>query len=69
MGEPIKIYKIPEVAEILGLHARTVLAYCEKGKLKARKIGRSWTISEKNLREFIDTPTNTPTEAGATAGN
>ena len=57
--ETLKLYHIPEIAKILGLHERTVLAYCEKGKLKARKIGRRGTMSAHNLREFVHTATNT----------
>lgn len=63
--ETLKLYHIPEIAKILGLHERTVLAYCEKGKLKARKIGRRWTMSADNLREFINTPTNASAAAVA----
>ena len=57
--ETLKLYHIPEIAKILGLHERTVLAYCETGKLKARKIVRRWTMSAANLREFVNTATNT----------
>lgn len=58
-AEPLKIYYIPELAEVLGLHKRTVLDYCEKGKIKARKVGRRWAVSADNLRDFINTATNT----------
>lgn len=50
----MKLYRIPEIAKILGVTTRTILDYCEKGKIKARKIGGKWTVSEKNLQAFID---------------
>ena len=50
----LKVYRIPELAEILGVTSRTVLDYCEKGKLKARKIGGRWVVSHDNLRAFIN---------------
>lgn len=50
----LKMYRIPELAEILGVTTRTILSYCEKGKLKAQKIGGKWTVSHKNLQAFIN---------------
>lgn len=54
MDMDLKVYRIPEIAEILSVTERTVLSYCEKGKLKARKIGGRWTVSHKNLQAFLN---------------
>lgn len=52
MGE-IRLYDIKEVAEYLKLSTRTVQQYIKDGKLKAKKIGKKWIITEDTLREFV----------------
>ncbi|HAK47158.1 MAG TPA: hypothetical protein DCO79_14730 [Spirochaeta sp.] len=39
-----KLYSVAEIAEILGLHQKTVQRFIREGKLKANKIGRAWKI-------------------------
>lgn len=59
----IKIYHIQDLADVLHITTRTALEYCENGTIKARKIGKRWTVSHDNLLEFINTPTNRPAAA------
>jgi hypothetical protein len=44
------------VARRLEKHPRTVLQWIYIGYLKGRKIGRSWYVSEADLRAFIANP-------------
>lgn len=44
---------IYEVAEILGLHHKTVRGFIASGKLKAMKVGKQWRITGKDLNEFM----------------
>jgi Helix-turn-helix domain len=44
------------VARRLKKHPRTVLQWIYIGYLKGRKIGRSWYVSEADLRAFIANP-------------
>lgn len=56
-----KYYTIREVAEILQVTERTIFRYIHPDapvKLKAVKIGKSWRIAESDLKEFLDTRSN-----------
>ena len=47
-----KLYSISELTNILKLHPKTILRFIHEGKIKARKIGRSWMISEVDLKIY-----------------
>jgi len=50
MGE--ELYSVEQVAELLGLHVRTVRNYVRDGRLKAVRIGKQYRISRANLEEL-----------------
>lgn len=50
----IELYSLEELSKKLGLHTVTLQRYCRKGKIRAQKIGRSWQVSDDNLRAFIN---------------
>lgn len=52
--EELKLYTSKEVAEMLGITARTVWDYIKAGKIKARKVGRAWKITADNIKDFMD---------------
>lgn len=52
--EEFKLYTLTELEGILGVTHRTLLEYVKQGKLKARKIGGKWKVTEANLKEFIN---------------
>jgi excisionase family DNA binding protein len=52
--EGIKFYKIPEVAEALGVTPQTIRAWIKQGKIKSQRIGRPILITENNLKEFLN---------------
>lgn len=52
--EAFKLYTLTELEEILGVTHRTLLDYVKSGKLKARKIGGKWKVTEENLKLFIN---------------
>lgn len=47
------MYTADQVAEILHLHPKTVRKFIRQGKLKARKVGKQWRVTESNLKHFI----------------
>lgn len=47
-----KLYSIADLSEILKLHPKTILRFIHEGKIKARKIGRSWMVSRDELKEY-----------------
>jgi excisionase family DNA binding protein len=55
MTEKNILYLTPEqVAERLQVNKVTVYRLCRSGKLPAKKIGKTWRISEKILNEFME---------------
>ncbi|ANW65625.1 hypothetical protein BCA37_20500 [Mycobacterium sp. djl-10] len=46
------MYSPDEVADLLGLHVRTVRHYVRDGRLPAVRIGKRYRISEADLRAF-----------------
>jgi excisionase family DNA binding protein len=47
-----KLYSIKSLTTILSLHPKTILRFIHEGKIKARKIGRSWMVHEDDLRDY-----------------
>ncbi len=54
------LYSAEEVAELLGLHVRTVRRYIREGLIEATRIGKQYRVSAAALREFVGS--ETPTE-------
>lgn len=52
MSELPKLYTVPQVAEYLGVNARTVKRLIRSGKLIAAKYGRTIRVLEEHLNEF-----------------
>lgn len=52
--EDVKVYTVNELAAILKVHRETALRYCEKGKIRARKVAGRWLVTDENLRRFLD---------------
>lgn len=48
----LKLYSISDLTTILKLHQKTILRFIHEGKIKARKIGRSWMVSEDDLKSY-----------------
>ncbi|HEV7976405.1 helix-turn-helix domain-containing protein [Amycolatopsis sp.] len=47
-----QLYSVDEVANLLGLHVRTVRNYVREGRLKATRIGKQYRISHEDLEEL-----------------
>ncbi len=47
-----KLYSISDLTSILNLHPKTILRFIHEGKIKARKIGRSWMVTENDLELY-----------------
>lgn len=50
----MKVYTTKEVAEILGIHKRTVLKLINENELPAKKVARKWRITENQLKEYLE---------------
>ena len=47
-----RLYSVEQVADLLGLHVRTVRTYVRDGRLKAIRIGKQYRISGDDLEAF-----------------
>ncbi len=44
-----------EAAEIIGVHASTVVKFINSGRLPAQKIGTSWALKRADVEAFAET--------------
>ncbi|MDX5576077.1 helix-turn-helix domain-containing protein [Streptomyces griseus] len=51
-----ELYSVGEVAELLGLHVRTVRNYVREGRLKAVRIGKQYRISKEDFAALTGRP-------------
>ncbi|MFH2013805.1 MAG: helix-turn-helix domain-containing protein [Patescibacteria group bacterium] len=49
----IVLLSMKDLATKLSITERTVYQYIKDGKLKAKKIGGSWYVTNENLEKFI----------------
>jgi len=49
-----QFYTIDKIAEILGMHHKTIRKFITEGKLKANKVGKQWRISGHDLSIFME---------------
>ncbi|WP_121188424.1 helix-turn-helix domain-containing protein [Nocardiopsis sp. Huas11] len=50
------LYSVDQVADLLGLHVRTIRNYVREGRLRAVRIGKQYRIAPADLEEFTGTP-------------
>ncbi len=50
----MKLYTMPEVAEILKVHVNTVRRLLKASKLEAVKVGNQYRISEEQLNAYLN---------------
>lgn len=49
-----KFYTIDQIAELLGMHHKTIRKFINEGKLGANKVGKQWRISGHDLSVFME---------------
>ncbi len=59
------LYSVEQVAELLGLHVRTVRGYIRAGRLRAVRIGKQYRISRADLDALTGRPVLTPPTSAA----
>jgi excisionase family DNA binding protein len=53
-------YSVDQVADLLGLHVRTIRTYVRDGRLRAVRIGKQYRIAPADLEAFTGTPAPAP---------
>jgi excisionase family DNA binding protein len=61
LGRPIpppqgRLLTVPEAADRLGLSVAMVRRYCATQQLPARKVGRDWTLTQRDVERFAASP-------------
>lgn len=56
----LTLYSVDDLHELLGLSKMTIRAYFREGKLKGKKLGVQWYITEEAIREYFDQPEESP---------
>lgn len=59
----LTLYSVDDLHELLGLSKMTIRAYFREGKLKGKKLGVQWYITEEAIREYFDEPDETPKQS------
>ncbi|MEV0005240.1 helix-turn-helix domain-containing protein [Micromonospora sp. NPDC050980] len=54
------MYSVEQVAELLGLHVRTVRGYIRAGRLRATRIGKQYRIARADLDALTGRPGSPP---------
>lgn len=54
------LYSVDDVADLLGLHVKTVRGYVRDGRLKATRIGKQYRIARPDLEAFTGQPAAAP---------
>ena len=49
-----ELLNVVQVAEYLGLHRATVVAFARRGKLPAFKVGREWRFRADEIKAWLD---------------
>ncbi|MGM0588106.1 MAG: helix-turn-helix domain-containing protein [Bacteroidota bacterium] len=52
----LTLYSVDDLHEQLGLSKMTIRTYLREGKIRGRKLGVSWYVTEQALREYFDEP-------------
>jgi len=52
----LTLYSVDDLHEQLGLSKMTIRAYLREGKIRARKLGVQWYVTEEALREYFNEP-------------
>ncbi len=52
----LTLYSVDDLHQQLGLSKMTIRAYLRGGKIRARKLGVQWYVTEEALREYFNEP-------------
>ncbi|MFP8489913.1 helix-turn-helix domain-containing protein [Gracilimonas sp. Q87] len=59
----LTLYSVDDLHDILGISKMTLRTYLREGRLRGRKLGVSWYVTEQAIREYFDEPQS---ESGST---
>lgn len=60
----LTLYSVDDLHELLEISKMTLRAYLREGRIRGRKLGVSWYVTEEAIREYFDEPQQSETSAG-----
>ena len=61
----LTLYSIDDLHQQLGVSKMTLRAYLREGRIRGRKLGVSWFVTEEAIREYFEGPQQQPSEPAA----
>jgi excisionase family DNA binding protein len=52
----LKLYVVKELCKIFSLHPVTIQRYLKAGRLRGKKIGKKWYVTEEAFRDYFEEP-------------
>lgn len=52
----LTLYSVDDLHEMLGVSKLTLRSYIRTGKIRGRKLGVSWYVTEDAIKEYFDQP-------------
>jgi len=49
----IKFYDVQEIAKIFDMTPQSIRKFLKEGRIKARKVGTRWYVTEEAVREYL----------------
>lgn len=65
----LKLFSVDDLAAKLNVTKLTIRTYCREGRLRARKVGNRWFVSEESLREYFNAPSADMAKKGKSRGH
>lgn len=59
----LTLYSVDDLHEQLGLSKMTIRAYLREGKIRARKLGVQWYVTEEALRDYFAEPAKSSSDS------
>ncbi|MBO6794042.1 MAG: helix-turn-helix domain-containing protein [Balneolaceae bacterium] len=64
IGE-LTLYSVDDLHEMLGVSKLTLRSYIRNGRIRGRKLGVSWYVTEDAIREYFEQPQELPTTSSS----
>lgn len=61
----IKFYDVQEIAKAFDMTPQSIRKFLREGRIKARKLGTRWYVTEEAMREYLLGYDNEPKQEGA----
>ena len=60
----LRIYTVPELVELLRVTPQSIRTYLKDGRLKGKKVGTKWLVTEDQIKEFLNSGNDKKNEDG-----